>query len=214
MMERRAARKKLMKQVVYARMTAVVRHGKQDAASATGKCGAQDAKADEATEEDRGGPDVQGEDDADAFEALFKSLSLSPELSFDVWRRSRAPFSPSLSLPSPASTLGPLTPALPEEAESRLKLDLRHPLPSPTFSYASSGSCDTPAPTTPTTPLSFPGTRSVDGTALARPRPHLRIHPRPRSHFRTSSASITARSRSPCHCRSRLPRAQPGHSDA
>ncbi|KAI0276876.1 hypothetical protein BC826DRAFT_1118056 [Russula brevipes] len=176
---RRAARKKLMKQVVYARMAAVVRHGKEDAADATGKCGARDAKADEATEEDREGPDAQGEDDVDAFEALFNSLSLAPELSFDVWRR---------------SARRPLTPALPEEAEPRFKLGLGHPLPSPTFSYASSGSRGTPAPTTPTTPLSFPGTRSVDGTALARPRPHLRIHPRPRNHFRTLSASITARS--------------------
>jgi hypothetical protein len=57
MMERCAARKTLMKQV-YAPMAAVVRHGKQDAAGATGKCGAQDAKADKATEEDRAGPDA------------------------------------------------------------------------------------------------------------------------------------------------------------
>jgi hypothetical protein len=47
----------------------------------------------------------ESSDDADRFEALFKSLSLSPPLHLDMWRRFGSPFSPSLSLPSPTLLL-------------------------------------------------------------------------------------------------------------
>lgn len=144
----------------------------------------------EETEEPRG----ESQDDLDAFEALFKSLSSSsPALHLDT---SYSPFSPSLSLLSRASTPGPLTPILPEP-EFRLELDLEHALPSPAISSVSSRSYDTSAPPTPTSPLGFPTTHhTVDEAApvTVTPRLHLRPRPHPRTQFRSLSASITARS--------------------
>jgi hypothetical protein len=151
--------------------------GKEDLAGATGKYCEDDVE-----EEDEEGEKLirdvtvaQGED-PDAFESIFKSLSLSPTLRLDAWRHygspfSLPPFSPSLSLPSPVL----------REAES---LPYALPIPSPTMSSASSSSAsrDTSAPATPITPTM--------------PLGFLRQHPHPRSrgHFRTFSASIAPRS--------------------
>jgi hypothetical protein len=179
MRERRAAMKNSTKQTAYARMgAAAVAPSKEDLAGVTGKYCEDDVEEDEEGEEVviRDITEAQPEsDDPDAFEALFKSLSSSPTLRLDTWHQYGSPFSPpfspSLSLPSPAL----------REPESLL---CALPIPSPTMSSTSSSSAsrDTSAPTTPitpTTPLSF-----------------LRPHPRPRSraHFRTFSASIAARS--------------------
>jgi len=171
------------KRAVYTRMgAAAAGPGKEDVAGAMRKYCEDDAN-EEAEEEARKEDNRESGDDADGFEALFKSLSSSPPLRLDAWRRYGSPFSPSLSLPSPtssSSTRGLLTPAL-------LEPEFLYALPSPTMSYSSSSaSHDTSAPVTPTTPT----TTMTPRTHLC-PRPH---HPRSRAHFRTFSASITPRS--------------------
>jgi len=202
----------MMKQMVYARMAAravgQVNKKEGDGAVATSKyCTKaiddeddEDVNGDEDEEENGVGTEAQGDgDDLDAFEALFKPLSSSPTLRFVANRRSRSPFPPSLSLLSPVSTPGSLTPDL-LAPEPRLEVEPgyahAHALPSPTIS------CDTgSAPATPTTPqgltFPFPSIRTADDAEAAAPvtpRLHLRPNPRPRIRFRTLSASITARS--------------------
>lgn len=160
----------------------------------------EEANEDEDEEVENGvGTDAQGDgDDLDAFEALFKPLSSSPTLRFVANRRSRSPFPPSLSLLSPVSTPGLLTPDLlvPEPRhEDEPGYAHAHTLPSPTTSWDTSS-----APATPTTSegltFPFPSIRTADDVeaAPATPRLHLRPNPRPRIRFRTLSASITARS--------------------
>jgi hypothetical protein len=202
MEERRATReKKVMKQVMYARMGTAVGHEKD----MTSKCAAiddeecDDDEANEEEEEDREGTMSHRDGNLDAFETLFGPLSSSPPpLRLYTWPRSRPQYPPSLSVLSRASTPGPLTPALSAadaDAELRLEPDPCHGvLTSPTLSCASSGSCDISAPATPMTPLGFPASKTVDQAATVTPRLHIRPHLRPRSRFRTLSASITARS--------------------
>jgi hypothetical protein len=162
------------KRAAYTRMgAAAVGPGKEDVAGAMRKyC------------ED----DVEEEDDANEETMRTDSRRSSrhcrrPPLRLDARRRYGSPFSPSLSLPSPTSSLstpGLLTPAL-------LEPEFLYALPSPTMPYSSSSaSHDTSAPATPTTPT----TTMTPRTHLF-PRPH---HPRERAHFRTFSASIAARS--------------------
>ncbi len=211
----------MMKRMVYARMAAravgQVKTKEGDGVVATNKYCAKAIEADEddeeanEDEEDQEGSRMetgtQGDsNDLDAYEALFKPLSSSPTLRFVASRRSRSPLPPSLSLLSPVSTPGPLTPGLlvPEpQLEVEPRYALAHALPSPTISCASSGSgsCDTiSAPATPATSqgLTFPfaGIRTAGDAEAApvTPRLHLRPNPRPRIRFRTLSASITARS--------------------
>ena len=172
------------KRAVYTRMGAAAAGlGKEDVAGGMRKYCEGDAD-EEAEKEARKEDNRESGDDADGFEALFKSLSSSPPLRLDSWRRYGSPFSPSLSLPSPtssSSTWGLLTPAL-------LEAEFLYALPSPTapaMSYSSSSaSHDTSAPVTPT----IPTTTMTSRTHLF-PRSH---HPRSRAHFRTSSASIAA----------------------
>ncbi len=205
-----------MKQMVYARMAArgvgSVKKDEGNGVVGTSKYCAKAIEDDEddeevnedeedEEEENRVGAEAQGnEDDLDVFEALFKPLSSSPTLRFVASRRPCSPFPPSLSLASPVSTPGHSTPdlLLPEA-----RLDAGYALPSPTISYASSGSgpCDTNSASatsamSPGLTFPFPSIRSADeteGTPVT-PRPHLRPNPRPRIRFRTLSASITARS--------------------
>ena len=215
MTQRRATRKNAVKQTVYARMAArAVGQVKKDEGHGLVATSIYCAKAIEdddddeeaiEKEEDRVGTPAPGDDDdLDAFEALFRPLSSSPTLRFVAIRRARSPFPPSLSLLSPASTPGRLTPDL-LFPEPRLEFEPgyahAHALSSPTISCASLGSCDTgSAPATPTTShgfsFPFPGMRTVDETEAppVTPRLHLRPNPRPRTQFRTLSASITARS--------------------
>jgi hypothetical protein len=211
-----------MKQMVYARMAAravgqVKKKEEGDGVVATSKyCTKaieddeddEEANEDEDEEEENGvGTEAQGDgDDLDAFEELFKPLSSSPTLRFVASRHSRSPFPPSLSLLSPVSTPGLLTPDL-LVPEPRLEVEPAYPsahaLPSPTISCVSSKSrsCDTSsAPATPTTSqgltFPFPSIRTADDAEVAPVTPclHLRPNPRPRIRFRTLSASITARS--------------------
>jgi len=190
---RRTTREKkmvVMKQVMYARMGAAVGQEKEDMTMDEEED--DDEANEEEEEESREGTVPQGDGNLDAFEALFGPLSSSPPpLRLYTWPRSRPQYPPSLSVLSRASTPGPLTPALSAADAER---DLCHGVPSPTLSCASSGSCDISAPATPTTPLGFPASRTVDQAASVTPRLHIRPHPRPRSRFRTLSASITARS--------------------
>jgi hypothetical protein len=208
MAERRVARKNMMKQMVYARMAAravgqIKKKEEGDGVVATSKyCTKaieddeddEEANEDEDEEEENGlGTEAQGDrDDLDVFEALFKPLSSSPTLRFVASRRSRSPFPPSLSLLSPVSTPELLTPDL-LVPESRLEVETgytnAHALPSPTISYASSGSrsCDAgSAPATPTTSqgliFPFPSIRTTDDAEVApvTPRLHLRPNLRPR----------------------------------
>jgi hypothetical protein len=155
----------MMKQMVYARMATravgqVRKKEEGDGVVATSKYCAkaieddeEDEEVNQAEDEEKNGlgTDAQGDgDDLDVFEALFKPLSSSPTLSFVASRRSRSPFPPSLSLLSPASTPGLLTPDL-LVPEHRLEVDPgyahAHALQSPTISCTSSGSrsCDTSA---------------------------------------------------------------------
>ncbi|KAI9454709.1 hypothetical protein F5148DRAFT_418461 [Russula earlei] len=190
MIERHVDRKATIMQIVYARVAAAGTAGKEkDRANVTSKCRAED-EDDEASDEDTEGTMGQADDGLDAFEGLFRSLSSSPALRFDTLMSSHPPFSQSLSVPS---TPGLLTPALPE-TDLPPELDPGNGLSSPMISCASSGSCDGSAPTTPTTPFGFPGTRIVDEPTSVTSRLHLRPHPRPRAQFRTLSASIIARS--------------------
>jgi hypothetical protein len=198
-----------MKQMVYTRMAPqavgqVQKKEEGDGVVATSKYCAkdieddeddEDANEDEEEEKNGVGTEAQGGgDDLTAFEALFKPLSSSPTLHFVANRRSRSPFPPSLSLLSPVSTSGLLTPDLEPRLEAELGYAHAHALPSP------SRSCDTgSAPATPTTPqgltFPFPSIRTADDAAApVTPRLHLRPNPRPRIRFRTLSASITARS--------------------
>ena len=213
-----------MKQMAYARMATVAvgqvkKKEEGDGVVATSKYCAkaieddeddEEANEEEDEEEEKGvGREAQGNrDDVDAFETLFKPLSSSPTLHFVASRRSRSPFPPSLSLLSPVSTPGPLTPDLlvPQpRLEDEPGYAQAHALSSPTISCASSGSrsCDTDsAPATPKTSqgltIPFPSIRTADDAesevAPVTPRLHLRPNPRPRIRFRTLSASITARS--------------------
>ena len=202
-----------MKQIVYARTAArAVGQTKKDEGDgivATSKYCTKaieddedDEEANEEEDEEEGnrvGTEAQdGGDDLDAFEALFKPLSSSPTLRFVANRRSRSPFPPSLSLLSPVSTPGLLTPDL-LVSEPRLEVEPGyangHVLLSPTRS------CDTgSAPATPTTSqgltFPFPSIRTADDAEAVpvTPHLHLRPNPRPRIRFRTLSASITARS--------------------
>jgi hypothetical protein len=206
--ERRVARKNMMKQMMYARMAARAAGQEGDGVAATGKYCAkaieddeddEEANEEEDEEENEVGTEVQDDgDDLAAFEALFKPLSSSPTLRFVANRRSRSPFPPSLSLLSPVSTLGLLTPDL-LVSEPRIEVESGyangHALLSPTRS------CDTgSAPATPTTSqgltFPFPSIRTADDAEAApvTPRLHLRPNPRPRIRFRTLSASIIARS--------------------
>jgi hypothetical protein len=140
----------VMKQMVYARMAARAvgqvkkeeGHGVVVTSKYCAKAIEDDEDDDEANEdeEDRVGTAAQGDDDdLDAFEALFRPLSSSPTLHFIASRRSRSPFPPSLSLLSPASTPGLLTPDL-LVSEPRLELQPgyahAHAFPSPTISCA------------------------------------------------------------------------------
>ena len=217
MTERRVARKNMMKQIAYARMTgrAVVQGTKKedDGVVATSKYCAKaiddDEDDEEANEEEddddenRLGTEAQGDgDNLNTFEALFKPLSSSPTLRFVASRRSRSPFPPTLSLLSHGlSTPDLLVP------EHRLEVEPgyanAHALSSPSISCGSPGSrsCDTGStPATPTTSqgltFPFPTIRTFEDVEAVpvTPRLHLRPNPRPRIRFRTLSASITARS--------------------
>lgn len=208
MTERRVARKNMMKQMVYTRVSAravvQVKADEGDGVVVTNnyctKTIGDDEDDEEANEEEdeeeesEVGAEAQGDgDDLDAFEALFKPLSSSPTLRFVASRRSRSPFPPSLSLISPVSTPGLLTPDLLGKVEPGYAK--AHALPSPTRS------CDTGSvPATPTTSqgltFPFPSIQTADDVKAdtVTPRLHLRPNPRPRIRFRTLSASITARS--------------------
>ena len=214
MVERRVARKNMMKQMVYARIATraagQVKKEEGDGVVATSKyCTKaiedEEVNEDEDEEEDNGvGTEAQGDgDDLDAFEALFRPLSSSPTLRFVANRRSRSPFPPSLSLLSPISTPGPSTPD-PLVPEPRLEVEPGYgnarALPSSTTSCASSRFSTSSTPATPTTlqglTFPFPGIETADDAEAApvTSRLHLRPNPRPRIRFRTLSASITARS--------------------
>ena len=211
-----------MKQMVYARMTAravgqvKTKEEGNEVVATTKYCTKvidDDEDDEEANEDDdeegvKGvGTEAQGDgDDLDTFEALFKPLSSSPTLRFVASRCSRSRFPPSLSLLSPVSTSGLLTPdLLVPESQLEVEPGYANPyaVPSPTISCASSGyrSYDTgSAPATPTTSqgltFPFPSIQTTDDAEAAplTPRLHLRPNPRPRIRFRTLSASITARS--------------------
>jgi hypothetical protein len=214
MKERSVTRKNMMmKRTVYARLAARAGgqvkkeegHGIVSTSKYCAKGIEDDEDDDEANEEeeDRVGTTAQGGDnDLDAFEALFKPLSSSPTLRFVASQHSRSPFPPSLSLLSPISTPGLSTPDL-LVPDPWLELEpgyAHHVLPSPMISCASVGSDTSSAPATPTTSkgssFPFPGVCMVDETEVVpvKPRLHLRPNPRPRAQFRTLSASITARS--------------------
>jgi hypothetical protein len=198
MKERRVAKKK---QAMYARMAmrtaaaavvAATVGQRKDPVTAAGinKCCETDDKDEEV---DEGYDEVEALvraqiDGRDAYKAPFGSLTGR--------RRPRSLFSPVPSPLSRASTPG-LSPVLQSEFRLPLAQGYGLPLPSPTISYASSGS-DTSAPATPVTPMGFPviSTETPDET-LPFPTPvtvRRRPHSRPRTQFRALSASITARS--------------------
>lgn len=170
------------KQAMYARIAAGV------TAVAVGK-GKESTKGEDEEEED--------EDAREATRSFEAPLSPSKP-SLGTYRSS--PQLPPLPLGAPTSSLG-----------LELQFEWGYALPSPTGSYASSGS-DTTAPRTPVTPMTptttpliplgsfhFPETRAcVAPESPAMPATlgahHLRRGPRARARFRTLSASITARS--------------------
>ena len=185
MKERSVTRKNMMmKRTVYARLAARAGgqvkkeegHGIVSTSKYCAKGIEDDEDDDEANEEeeDRVGTTAQGgDDDLDAFEALFKPLFLSPTLRFVASQRSRSPFPASLSLLSPISIPGLSTPdLLVPDPWLELEPGYAHILPSPMISRASVGSDTSSAPAMPTTSqgssFPFPGICTVMKLKLPR----------------------------------------------